>query len=143
MKYYNCTWEVMDFVDIPVSLASRLTDDDVGAVLVCIDAINILKRLNLTHCFNVVGHGFEPLRSSTVLEKLDLGLYRDFESPFWRCSRSPRFREVKLSEGPVCDIIDSILRREGGSSLRRLQYPFEWYHENHYMRYAVLYFYDS
>ena len=23
----------------------------------------------------------------------------------------------------------------GGSSLRRLQYPFEWYHENHYMRY--------
>ena len=66
----------MDFVDIPVSLASRLTDDDVGAVLVCIDAIKILKRLNLTHCFNVVGHGFEPLRSSTVLEKLDLGLYR-------------------------------------------------------------------
>ena len=61
----------MDFVDIPVSLAYRLTDDDVGAVLVCIGAINSLKRLNLTHCFNVIG-GFEPLRSSTVLEKLGI-----------------------------------------------------------------------
>eukprot|EP00984_Skeletonema_dohrnii_P029705 scaffold20552_cov161-Skeletonema_dohrnii-CCMP3373.AAC.8 len=130
MKYYNCAWEVMDFVDIPVSLASRLTDDDLGAVLVCIGAINNLKRLKLTHCFNVVGHGLEPLKISNALEKLDLGLYRDFESPFWRVHsrevRSLHFREVKLSEGPVCDIIDSILRREGGSSLRRLQYPFEW-----------------
>ena len=45
--YFDCkAWEVMDFVDIPMTLASCLTDDDVGAVLVCIDAKNKLKRLN-------------------------------------------------------------------------------------------------
>eukprot|EP00984_Skeletonema_dohrnii_P016511 scaffold7349_cov129-Skeletonema_dohrnii-CCMP3373.AAC.16 len=119
-KYYNSAWKNLDFVDIPVSLASRLTDDDLGAVLLCIDAKSNLERLNLTHCFNIVGQGLEPLRASNVLEKIDLGLYRQFETP--RCGSPIRFsfREVKLSEGPVCDILDSILSGEGGNSLRRL-----------------------
>eukprot|EP00985_Skeletonema_marinoi_P004216 scaffold1843_cov89-Skeletonema_marinoi.AAC.7 len=90
MKYYENQWEVMGFVDIAISLASRLTDDDLGAVLVCIGAINNLKRLNLTHCFNVVGHGLKPLKASNVLEKLDLGLDRQFENPAW-CTGSPAF----------------------------------------------------
>jgi len=129
-EYYEGQWEILNFVDIPVSIASRLTDDDIKAILVCIGAKHKLKRLNLTHCFNVVGHGLEPLRSSTVLERLDLGLYRDFETPFFH-SRGGRvfFREIKLSEDPVCDILDSMLH-EGGSSLRRLQYPWEWDLEN-------------
>lgn len=38
-------------------------------------------RLKLTHCFSVVGHGLEPLRGSTVLERIDLGLVRTFEVP--------------------------------------------------------------
>ncbi len=101
-----------------------------GAILVCIDAKNKLKRLNLTNCFNVVGHGLEPLRSSTVLRILDLGLYRHFETPF-RLKGAPKysFRKIKLSEGPVCDIADSILR-EDRMSFKRLQYPYEWYRKN-------------
>eukprot|EP00984_Skeletonema_dohrnii_P038470 scaffold41726_cov161-Skeletonema_dohrnii-CCMP3373.AAC.1 len=129
-EYYDRQWEVMDFVDVPVSLASRLSDDDLGAILVCIDAKHKLQQLKLTHCINFVGHGFEPLRGSTVVEKLDLGLVRQFEAPYLR--RAPGgsiyeflFDDAKLSEGPVCAIIDSILRRET-DSLDRLQYPHKW-----------------
>lgn len=42
-EYYEKKWEVLDFADIEKALAVRLTDDDVGAVLVCIDAKNNLK----------------------------------------------------------------------------------------------------
>ncbi|KAK1745670.1 hypothetical protein QTG54_003594 [Skeletonema marinoi] len=130
-QYYDSRQcEVLDFVDIPLSLASRLSDDDLGAILVCIDAKHKLKQLKLTHCTNVVGHGLEPLRGSTVVEKLDLGLVRQFEAPYLR--RAPGgsiyeflFDDAKLSEGPVCAIIDSIYRRET-DSLDRLQYPHKW-----------------
>jgi len=131
-EYYDRQWEVLDFVDIPVSLASRLSDDDLGAMLVCIDAEHKLKQLKLTHCANVVGNGFEPLRGSTVVEKLDLGLVRQFEAPYLRKGMAPGVRnyeflfdDAKLSEGPVCAIIDSILRGED-DSFDRLQYPHTW-----------------
>jgi hypothetical protein len=118
----------VDFVDIPVSLASRLSGDDVGAVLVCIDAKNNLKRLKLTNCFNVVGTGLNPLRQSTVLEYLDLELVREFEEPWLQVgdSEERQFDEIKLCEGSVFDILDDILREEG-NSFRRFQYPYKWY----------------
>jgi hypothetical protein len=114
-EYYNSQWEMVDFIDIPVSLASRLTDDDVAAILLCIDAKRKLKQLKLTHCTNVVGHGLEP---------------RQFECPYLHQTSGGRgddflFDDAKLSEGPVCDIIDSILREEG-DSFKRLQYPYKW-----------------
>eukprot|EP00985_Skeletonema_marinoi_P009150 scaffold4229_cov136-Skeletonema_marinoi.AAC.3 len=132
-QYYNSRqWEVLDFVDIPVSLASRLSDDDLGAILVCIDAKHKLQQLKLTHCIKIVGHGLEPLRGSTVVEKLDLGLVRQFEAPYLRKGMAPGVRnyeflfdDAKLSEGPVCAIIDSILRGED-DSFDRLQYPHTW-----------------
>lgn len=139
--YYNSQWEMMDFVDLPKSLALRLTDDDVGAVLVCIDAANNLKRLKLTNCFNVVGTCLEPLRRSTVLEYVDLELVREFDKPWFEIENEGRveagldlrraaiereFDEIKLCEGPVFDVLGDILR-EDGNSLKRLQYPFRWY----------------
>ena len=134
-EYYdNEGWETLDFVDIPASVASKLTDDDIRDVLLCIDAKNKLKRLTLTNCTSVVGHFLEPLRCSTVLEKLDLGLIRQFETSYWR-EASERWRKefvvdnVNLREGPVCDIIDSILRG-GGGSFKRLQFPHKWYAKN-------------
>ena len=121
-------WQVLDFIDIPVSLASRLTDDDIGAVLICIDAEKKLERLSLTHCFNVVGTGLEPLRSSLCLEELDLRLHRRFETPMAECGEElVLFREIELSEGAVCDIVRSVLCHLGGSQFKRLHYPFEWY----------------
>lgn len=36
--YADAEWGTLDFVDIEKSLASKLTDDDIGAILLCIDA---------------------------------------------------------------------------------------------------------
>ena len=57
----------LDFTNIP-----ELSDDVLSGVLVCIDAKNSLKTLSLGGCSQIVGHGLEPLRESTVLERLDL-----------------------------------------------------------------------
>jgi len=38
-------WEVFDFVGLEKRVANKLTDDDVGDILVCIDAVNKVKRL--------------------------------------------------------------------------------------------------
>ena len=138
MKEYYCknnggnNWSVLDFVDLPKSLAMRLSDDDVGAILVCTNAKNELEQLTLTHCTNVIGHGLEPLRSSTRLNVLNLGLVRKFDTPYLRNVTDGRRDELmfvlddaKLSEGPVYDIIDSILREEE-HEFDRLQYPYKW-----------------
>jgi len=118
-EYYEGRWEILDFVDIGSNLASRLTDDDIGAILACIDAENNLKRLNLAHCFNIVGHGLNPLRRSTTIEKIDMGLVRKFEAP-------EMFSSAKISQEVVFDILDSILSMRE-NSLRRLQVPMKWW----------------
>ena len=117
-EYYNRGWEILDFVDIPLSLASRLTDDDLDAILKCIDAKNNLKRLNLTHCFSIAGQGLEPLRGSVVLEKLDLGLVRQMQLP-------QAFTDLQLSEEVVYNILNDILEVQG-NVFQRLQLPMTW-----------------
>ena len=50
-EYYEVPgYEVLDFIDIGRLAAEKLTDDDIGAVLVCIDAKNKLKTLRLDIC---------------------------------------------------------------------------------------------
>jgi len=117
-KYYNGGWDILDFIDIPKALASRLTDKDLAAILKCIDVKNNLKRLNLTHCFSIVGQGLSPLRGSVVLEKLDLGLVRQMEMP-------QAFNDIQLSEELVYDILNGILDVEG-NTFKRLQVPRVW-----------------
>ena len=46
-------WDILDFVDIEKSLANRLSDDDMSAVLQCINAQDVLKKLKLTGCINL------------------------------------------------------------------------------------------
>ena len=117
-EYYNRGWEILDFIDIPKSLASKLTDDDLSAMLVCIDAKLNLKRLNLTYCVGIIGQGLEPLRGSTVLEKLDLALVRQMEMP-------QAFNDMQLSEEVVYDILYGILEVDG-NKFQRLQVPLAW-----------------
>ena len=62
----------LNFADVEKSLSSKLTDGDLHALLVCIDARNTLKRLKLAGCVNIIGRGFEPLCGSLVLEQIDL-----------------------------------------------------------------------
>ena len=64
----------INFADVEKSLSSKLTDDDLHALLVCVDAKHRLERLKLAGCVNIIGHGLEPIRGSLVLEQIDLSL---------------------------------------------------------------------
>ena len=101
----------LDFEMLEKSLASRLMDDDLRAVLVCIDAANKLSRLKLSGCTNINGSGLELLRGSNVLEQFDLSLLGQHERPV----SDP---EPKIREDALLPILWSIINKEVlGSSL--------------------------
>jgi len=104
---------VLDFGDIEKSLAAKLTDDNITTILNCISASNNLKTLKLAGCVNIIGSCLEVIRSSAVLEVLDLSLVRMHESPVLD-------KEPLLSEFIVIPIVDSILDRR---SLKLLHLP--------------------
>lgn len=108
-------WVELDFEDVDKSLASKLTDDDVAAFLVCVDAINRLKRLKLAGCVNITGSGLEPLRGSEVLEQIDLSLVGRYEKPHLE-------PKPMLSEDAIVPFLGSIVGVEG-SSLKQVQLP--------------------
>ena len=51
-------YDVLDFGEIEASLASKLTDEDLKSILICIDASTKLKKLKLTGCINVLVLGW-------------------------------------------------------------------------------------
>ena len=61
----------LDFAEIS-EYAGDPSDEDLRTLLLNIDAKNTLKTLNIGRCYKIVGHGLEPLRESTVLERLVL-----------------------------------------------------------------------
>ena len=116
-NYYAAGWEQLNLL----SDAANISDDDIGAVLVCIDAKNTLKKLRLRNCRKVVGHGLEPLRGSIVLENFDAFSKwgnRDAVSK-WRNWSS------LLSEAAVVPIIESIIDTDG-NNLREVSLPSHW-----------------
>jgi len=127
-------WDFFDFRDINESLARKLSDEDVGGILVCIDAVHTIKDFKLTGLFNIVGHGLMPLRGSRLLEHLDLnpGLLE----PLRLDPGGGAITEMSgilagfkhyslLSEETVVPILDSIITVEG-SSLKQLNLPKKW-----------------
>jgi len=60
-------WDTLDFADIESNLAKKLTDNDIHAILQCISAQDVLKRLKITGCVNIVGHGLKPISRSNRL----------------------------------------------------------------------------
>ena len=135
------SWDTLDFGEIEKDVAWRLTDDDIKAVLRCIDAGNKVKRLRLTNCVNITGSGLEPLRGSEVIEQIDMSLVGDHVEPipletwhpplclaeltgFCRPSVSPVCFQIDplLSRELVLPVLDSIISREG-CSLKHLQFP--------------------
>lgn len=118
---------VLDFDDIDKELAARLTDADIGGVLMCIDAIHNMKKIKLTGCVGITGRCLEVLRGSTVLQQLDLSLV-GVDDNGWPAS--PQLDpEPPISELVVIPILDSIIGSEG-CSLGQLQLPKKWRVEN-------------
>ena len=110
-------WDTLDFGQIEKEAAENLTDSDIEGVLLCIDAVNNVKRLKLTNCIKITGTCLEPLRGSAVIEQIDLSLIGN-ESP----DLDP---EPPISCEHVLPILDSIIAREG-CSLMHLQFPSVW-----------------
>ena len=110
--------DVLDFMDIEKRCRTNLTDGELVGVLVCIDAQRALKTLKLTHCFGITGLGLEPLRGSVVLERVDLCLVEQYESPVI----TP---DPAISVDVVVPILDSIIEQEA-SLLRHIQLPKKW-----------------
>jgi len=134
-------WEEIDLSDISeeyadgscespgdvVRLGSKLTDDDIAGMLACIDAVHKLKSLNLgNNCAPlIVGSALEPLRGSTILERLDLSLLGSIPN-----FELLRLRWCNLSETAVIPVLDSIIDRQN-HRLRHLQFPREWRRDVH------------
>lgn len=108
---YGTYWEVLDFVDINYYFANRLSDEDLGAILVCIDAKNVLKKCRLNRCPRLIGIGLEPLCGSTILELIDI---------------NPLSCECDdFSAAAIAPILDSIIGT-AGHSLRQIHLPTKW-----------------
>ena len=114
--------DIMDFGDIEKQLAAKLSDDDVKGVLLSIDAVNHLKTLRLTNLLNITGIGLEPLRGSTMIEKIDLSLVGNNQSP--DLDPAP-----PISCIDVLPILDSIIDVGGACSLKLLIFPKKWREE--------------
>lgn len=111
-------WQALDFGGIEKSLAAKLTDADVGAVLTCVDARNNLKSLKLAGCVNITGAGLSSLWGSTVLELIDLSLVGLHERPLIEPAPA-------ISQAAVMPVLESILRSPG-NSLGHLSLPLKW-----------------
>ncbi|KAL7490987.1 hypothetical protein ACHAWT_000604 [Skeletonema menzelii] len=111
-------WDVLDFGQIERDLAEKLTDLIIKRVLLCIDAVNNLKRLKLANCTKITGVGLEPLRGSLMIEQIDLSLVGDNQHP----ELDP---EPPISWEHVLPILDSIIAVEG-CALMHLQFPLVW-----------------
>lgn len=93
-------WDVLDFEDIEKSLAVKLTDDDISALLMFISAKQKLRKLKLSGCIHITGSCLEVLRGSSIIEYIDLSLVKEYESP----KLDP---EPMISEELVLPILDS------------------------------------
>ena len=109
-------WKILDFVEDEESLAEKLTDVDLCAVLACIK--QTIKILKLTGCINIAGRGLAPLQGSTTLELIDLSLLDQQEDP------STRLESI-MSHDTVIPILDRIISTPG-SSLKYIHFPYEW-----------------
>ena len=120
-------WDFLDFKDIDKALAKKLSDDDIGGLLVCTEAVHTIKVLKLKGCINIIGRGLEPLRGSRVLEQLDLSQLGNEESWNSGMGESCFFFPLLplLKEAAVVPILDSILDDER-SALKHLSFPKKW-----------------
>ena len=107
-ELYHREWKEIHYGEIGNDLAKKLTDDDMGTILMINDAVNTVKTLKLVGCVNIFGSGLEPLCGSTVLKLIDLSLVGPHESPVI-------IPKPKISEEAILPILDSIINADGSS----------------------------
>ena len=107
----------LDFGDIEKSVAGKLTDDEMYAILKCINAKYKLKRLILTGCTNITGRGLQTLRNSVVLEQIDLSLVGKEDTQ--------RNISSVISRRSVLPILEKIIS-SNRCSLKYIQFPKNW-----------------
>ncbi|KAL7536281.1 hypothetical protein ACHAXR_007041 [Thalassiosira sp. AJA248-18] len=79
-EIYEHTFTETHYGEVGNDTCKKLMDDDIGAILTIIDAVNNVKTLKLAGCVNITGVGLAPLRGSTVLKHIDLSLVGPHES---------------------------------------------------------------
>jgi len=109
-------WDVLDFEEVNTELANKLTDDDISAILTCINAQDVLKRLKLCGCINIEGQGLNPLQGSSILEQIDISILGKHEN------RDNNDVKSKISVEAIAPILDSIISANG-CSLKYIQFP--------------------
>jgi hypothetical protein len=111
-KLYDEKWLDLeldnDYYSIP--RLEKLNDGDICGVLVCTKAAQNLEHLSLPFCTNVVGHGLNLLRGSSILTDIDLSLTR-------RNGSTSLHNRIRLSERVVLPILSSII---GHASLAQI-----------------------
>ncbi len=60
--------KVATFFNGAMDLTKKLSNDDIGSILVCIDAKSMLKSMYLSDCKNITGCGLKSLFGSSDLE---------------------------------------------------------------------------
>lgn len=120
----NTSWEELDFVRFGKDVSSRLTDTDLGAILKCINAKDVLKVLRLTYCSNIIGDGLAPLSQSVVLQELDASIIPREEKKVG-ISENTNDTIALTYSGTFHNVIRSIFQSRG-SRLKRLTLPEPW-----------------
>ena len=88
-----------------LSIYTDITDRELQQLLVLIDAKNTVKILRLNDCHKIIGHGLEPLRGSTVLERI----YIDEEGGMCITTVIPIFESIiDSTENPRMDLVRDI-----------------------------------
>ena len=123
---YNL-WDEIDFGDIEPHLSCRLSDDDVAAVLSCVNAVQKVKTLVLTNLINITGEGLSPLRCSAVIQRLDMTLcIMECEPGRDQGRLNRRYKDPpSLAKAIVVPILDSIIDQDN-NSLKYIQFPNNW-----------------
>ena len=106
----------------PGNIELSLSDDNLKAVLICIDAVTNVESLYLSKCNLLTGRCLEPLSGSTVLKRIDISL---------ASRKSARSNvECSLELGEVLPVLDSIVAK-GDNNLRHIQFPKKWRDAEH------------
>ena len=72
--YYMHDKRVIDFVDLPIVMTGKITDEDICAILMMFSFFSEKnpKEIYLTDCDHIRGYGLEPIKFFTSLDTVDL-----------------------------------------------------------------------